>query len=841
MDDHGYHYSSSGKNRNKDLSLPTASSKHKNSPSLKPISKASQEKNTPDSSALEAFLQIPLGELLTSTNMGIFITDEDDNLMWVNEMVSKQSAVITDASFIIGRHTMEVMHYMQEFVVHPRIFRQRVRGFLENRKAFYGEQFPLIDGRIMWMDYVPVFHEGKFRGAIWQLVDYSKRMESMRDSRPLAGISFPAMLDKFHIIYCEIDMTGAIQHISPFFSKFTGYPEEVLVKTNFLDLCRSGKQQMVNCLQHQRPAMMARAVYHFELEITLRSGMHKWMQCHVSFRTETGSDSCTMLLTEITEQKSIQQELEDAKKIAERAQIAQQQFLANMSHDIRTPLNAIIGMTFLLEDTPLNEEQHDYVKVLKNASNILLGLLNGVLDFAKIASGKQEIRQREFDLPGLLQSLVETFSFKLNDKPVKVHYRIDEGINRVLLGDDILVNQILMNLVSNAEKFTAKGEINLDAAITKEYENNIWIEFRVTDTGIGISKEKLKEIFQDFTQADDDIRINYGGSGLGLFICKKLVEMLGGQISVESTPGKGTTFIFSLPFVVTGQSLKKQVNLAATKPFHTENVRILVVEDNPMNLTYLSSLLNKHRVGFDVATDGKIALKKAQENYYDLILMDMKLPKMSGMDVAAFIREKETLNTATPIVLVSAAAFQSTVDKAREVGVNELLAKPYTPEQLVNILRKYLIEEEEEPQPPVFQDDPDAFKFDERLDIAYLQKLYSGNCSYAMSLFEVFLECMEKDWEDILQARKDNNWVQLKNLIHKVKPNFSMVGLTWITSTMQEIYEKLKQDSPQLAVPLLEQAEKEFDQYIPLVRSEYQRMQQFLGAEIEGEPSKTPI
>jgi PAS domain S-box-containing protein len=835
MDDHDDRYSSSGKSPNKDPSLLSASTKNKKTSSLTPPSPSSHTSSTADAAALEAFLKIPLGELLVSTNMGVLITDEDDYLIWVNEMLFRQYSVINTTDFIIGRHATEVMHYMQEFVAHPRTFRQRIRGLMENRKAFYGEQFPLADGRIMWMDYVPVFHEGKFRGAIWQLVDYSRRMESMREKQAITEVSFPAMLDKFHIIYCEIDMQGTIQQTSPFFSKFSGYPEEELLKTNFLDLCRSGKKQMIDCLQHQRPTMMTRAVYNFELEIALRSGVHKWMQCHVTFREDNARDSCTMLLTEITEQKSIQQELEDAKKLAEHAQMAQQQFLANMSHDIRTPLNAIIGMTFLLEDTPLASEQHEYVKVLKNASNILLGLLNGVLDFAKIASGKQEIRQREFDLPDLLRSLVETFSFKVNDKPVKVHYSIDRGIDHLLLGDDILVNQILMNLLSNAEKFTAKGEINLDVTITKEYENNIWIEFRVADTGIGISKEKLKEIFQDFTQADDDIRINYGGSGLGLFICKKLVEMLGGQIAVESTQGKGTTFIFSLPFVVTGRPLKKQVSDTSFRPLHTENVRILVVEDNAMNLTYLSSLLHKYQVPFDVATDGKIALKKAQESYYNLILMDMKLPKMSGMDVAAFIRDKDTLNTATPIVLVSAAAFQSTVDKAREVGVNELLAKPYTPDQLVNILRKYLVDEEEDPAPDtVFQDPGDAFRFDERLDIAYLRKLYAGNCSYAMSLFEVFLECMEKDWEEIQQARDAEDWVMLRNLVHKVKPNFSMVGLTWITTMMQNIYEKLKTESPHEALPLLVQAERQYDEYIPLVKSEYHRMQMFLDTEMAG-------
>lgn len=827
MADHSDHCSPQGTTPKKDLSNPPAPQKS---------NEISDQFPWQEGTFLDAFFQLPIKDLLLHTNAGLLVTNAQHELMWVNEILLKQAALIPDVSILLGRPVANIVHYMQEFVVRPRIFRKRIAELAENKKTYYGEEIPLIDGRIIGLDYIPLYHEDEFHGAIWQLTDYSNRIKDLKKYEVQTGSNpLSELMDQFHIVFCEIDTAGDIINFSPYFCRFTGYHEEELRKTNFLDLCLSGKQQMLNCIKNHRAGILRRTSFTFELEILLRNGLRKWMQCHMSPKEDSHGEikGGMLLLTEITEQKHIQQELEDAKRIAEQAQMAQQQFLANMSHDIRTPLNAIIGMTFLLEDTPLNEEQGEYVKVLKNASNILLGLLNGVLDFAKIASGKQEIRQREFDLPGLLQSLVETFSFKLNDKPVKLHYYIDPDINQVLLGDDILLNQILMNLLSNAEKFTAKGEINLRVAISKEYENNIWIEFQVEDTGIGISKEKLMAIFQDFTQADDEIRINYGGSGLGLFICKKLVEMLGGQISVESVPGRGTTFIFSIPFGITGQSLKKQESpIASRHAFHTADVRILVVEDNQMNLKYLSSLLSKYSIYFDVATDGKMALKKAQEHYYNLILMDMKLPKMSGLDVAAYIREKETPNVATPIVLVSAAAFQSTVDKAREVGVNELLAKPYTPEQLVNILKKYLVEEEMDNQEELPIGDSGDFKFDEQLDVVYLNKLYAGNCSYAMSLFEVFLECMEADWEEIDDALSREDWVSLKNLVHKVKPNFSMVGLTWLTRMMQELYDTLKQEDYSSVPATFQLVRQEYDQFMPVVKAEYRRMQQFVGQEV---------
>jgi CheY-like chemotaxis protein/HPt (histidine-containing phosphotransfer) domain-containing protein len=311
------------------------------------------------------------------------------------------------------------------------------------------------------------------------------------------------------------------------------------------------------------------------------------------------------------------------------------------------------------------------------------------------------------------------------------------------------------------------------------------------------------------------------------------VEVLGGQISVESTPGKGTTFTFSVPFTLTNQPLRKGNEMGMlTYSFGGHGIRLLVVEDNPMNLKYLSSLLSKYDLEFDIATNGKSALDKAIKVHYNLILMDMKLPGMNGTEVAANIRKMETPNAATPIILVSAAAFQSTADKAKECGVNELLTKPYTPNQLLTILLKYLVEDEDDDAVPMAvppAEDVHAFKFDERLDTAYLQKLYSGNFSYAVSLFEVFIECMEKDWDDIQHAVEEKDFITLKNLVHKVKPNFSMVGLTWITDMMQQVYNHLKQNNNQDALERIEDVHKELEDFMPLIKRELSRMESFAG------------
>ncbi len=780
-----------------------------------------------DTDPLKGFFELPFREFMDNSRLGFLITDDQDTLLWINDIFFGHPLIGPELKLLLNRPAVHGIDYLRGYMRYPETFSHKMHALLKKREPQFDTKVYLIDDTILKIDYIPIFQADQFSGAIWQFtlcLEQQTQWKALKNS----DTSFVETFDKFNISYCEIKEDGSIARVSPFFCKFIGFSEEELERINFLSLCISGKQHVEACLQNRNSSILTRNTSSFELELKVREDT-KWVQCH-TFANVSAIGlplGCMLFMTEITEQKNIQRELENAKKNAEDAQIAQQQFLASVAHDIRTPLNAIIGMTLLMADTSLDKEQREYIKVLKNASNILLDLLNGILDFAKIESGRQEIHQKEFDLPLLLSSLIDTFSFKLNEKPVELHCDIDPEIDRFLVGDHVLLNQILMNLLANAEKFTTKGTITLKASIVKKYENTVWIRFRVEDTGIGISKEDMEKIFQDFMQADEDIRINYGGSGLGLFICKRLVEMMGGRVTVESTKGKGTVFNFSLPFEATDKPTGKvRTQAVSSELLIKDDIQILVVEDNPMNLAYLSSLLKKHDIAFDTATDGKIALEYAKRNYYNLILMDMKLPKMGGMKVTSTIRQTQNPNTATPIILLSATTSQNTFEQAQKAGVNDMLTKPYTPEQLLNLLQKYL--NDDEPEEDMKNKRNDVFEFNEKLDTEYLHKLYSGNCSYAKSLFDIFLECTEDDWAEIKQQIQESEWENLKDLVHKIKPNFSMVGLTWITEMIQNAYNELKEGNHDAAVRLLQDVQEELDQYMPLIREEYQRMQQYV-------------
>ncbi|MCK7553805.1 ATP-binding protein [Chitinophaga sedimenti] len=296
------------------------------------------------------------------------------------------------------------------------------------------------------------------------------------------------------------------------------------------------------------------------MEVTLKDGTRKWVVASSAnlYDREGKTVGGVHIQMDITDHKKLQKELEKAKQDAEEAQRAQKEFLANMSHEIRTPLNAIIGMTHLLDETNLTEDQKEYIKILKHSSNILHGLITDILDLSKIEAGKLEVHQREFDLSKLVDSMKHSFQLKLAKRPIMLTVQFDKRLNTLLMGDDMILNQILMNLLGNAEKFTREGEIALSVELESMQGNTMWLKFMVCDTGIGIEKDKLELVFQDYKQAEKGISEKYGGTGLGLAIAKQLVELQGGRISVVDEPVYRTCFCFNLPFVDTRKPVRPE-------------------------------------------------------------------------------------------------------------------------------------------------------------------------------------------------------------------------------------------------------------------------------------------
>jgi signal transduction histidine kinase len=385
-----------------------------------------------------------------------------------------------------------------------------------------------------------------------------------------------------------------------------------------------------------------------------------------------------MLNKDITRHKATQQKLIEAIEEARKAKKMQEQFLANMSHEIRTPMNGIKGMTDLLLETPLSEKQQDMSGMIKRSINTLLVVINDILDFSKIKAGKLHIEKIDLSIKEVLNSTVSLFTHTLQTKKLPLQITIDPGIPEHLTGDPHRLNQILNNLLSNAIKFTNEGRIHITVNIQEQTTDTITLTFTITDTGVGIPAESIAYIFDSFSQASQDISRRFGGTGLGLTICKQLLQLQGGDITVQSTVGQGTSFQFFLPFGINNTPVT-EAPAQTGKPEHEYPLtgkQVLVAEDNEINQKLIEFVLRKAGGTVTIANNGEEAIGYLQQNnLYDLIIMDLQMPKMDGYATTYYIRNN--LRLKTPIIAMTATAMKDEQWQCLHAGMNEYMTKPF--------------------------------------------------------------------------------------------------------------------------------------------------------------------
>ena len=482
----------------------------------------------------------------------------------------------------------------------------------------------------------------------------------------------------------------------------------------------------------------------------------KWFEVAIYSPKE---NDIVIIITDITHIKDTEKKLIRARDLAESANKAKSEFLANMSHEIRTPINGIVGMIDLTMLTELSIDQRDNLLTAKVCANALLKIINDILDFSKLEAGKVTLENISFNIKNLLVETVKTHSSRINEKGLELHYTFSSSIPPLLTGDPNRLRQILNNLISNAIKFTEKGYITISILTMSEINDEVELKFIVSDTGIGISPGDIKRLFQSFSQLENSFTKEYGGSGLGLAISKNLIELMGGRIEVESEKGKGSSFYFSLKFKVS-YDMEQNANCIPkiTKPL--KQLKILLVEDDFINQKVISKMLSEKGHAIDTANNGLEALELFEQNKYDVILMDIQMPKMNGVEAISRLKEKEGSTNHTPVIALTAYALQGDRERFLDLGFDGYVSKPIQMSELF-----YNIDKITELQDEVGNATSTKVARTYNDDV-----LYSGDKLYISSnMISQKLACISEDIDVIESAIKNDDLMIIEKKAHDIK------------------------------------------------------------------------
>jgi signal transduction histidine kinase/DNA-binding NarL/FixJ family response regulator len=509
-----------------------------------------------------------------------------------------------------------------------------------------------------------------------------------------------------------------------------------------------------------------------------KSSKHHIMLQKALHQIETQKNDLEKALETINAQNK---KLEIANKEIRKSSKMKEIFLANTSHEIRTPLNAILGFTNLLLNTNLDSSQRRYIENIKASGNNLLVVINDILDFSKIESGKLSLEQIEFNFKNLINHTLNTLLVKASEKNIDIKSNISPEVPEMIIGDPVRLNQILINLLGNAIKFTGeKGKIKLTVNVGSSPEDYIKLLFKVEDNGIGIMPDKLDTIFQSFTQGESDIARRYGGTGLGLSIVKQLITMQNGNINVESKVGKGTTFTFYVILKKTDNDVAK-LNINQNKNIvskNADNMHILLVEDNLINQQLAFDTLKSWNstIKIDLANNGRIALEKTKNNNYNLILMDIQMPEMDGIEATQEIRKLPAPKCNTPIMAMTAHALKTEKENCFKIGMNEYISKPFDPQDLFSKIMKFANKNYYKQKTTISNNKITDMQF-KFFNTDNLKKIYGNNNDKIVKIVELCYESIPNEIAEIKEAYENKKWDVLRNKAHALKPKLGYLGM----------------------------------------------------------------
>ena len=717
-----------------------------------------------------------LEAVLESTADGILVVASDGELINFNKKFTELWQ-IPDSILATGNDD-KLINFVFSQLVNPEKMIARVRELYEDPEAISLENLELKDGRTFERYSQPKLIDGENKGRVWSFRNITERINADKVKQQLF-----ALIETSSEIIAFGNLDGVPTFLNKAARKLLGVdPNTDLSTIHFSDFFPI--QEMDSFSKESESIFFEKGRWEKDTNLVNLKTNKKiavYMSAFVIRDNITGKPiGFGNVSLDISEREKIKNELIIAKEEAEKLSGFKDQFLANMSHEIRTPLSGIIGFTKILLRGDITKKQKEQLTTIKISSDILLVVINDILDLAKIEAGKMILEETELKVPHLINSILSTFELRLEEKEQILHTYYDDNIPEWLLGDPVRINQILLNLVGNAIKFTNQGGlINVSVNLLKQDDDGVTIEIIISDTGIGILKDKIKNIFAPFTQSDANTSRIYGGSGLGLNIVKQLIDLMKGTISVKSKLHVGSTFTLNIPLKKT-KTLEAEKNRIISNDNKEEllikleglqGTKILIVDDMVINQLLVQTIIEDIGFETEIAENGKIAIDLLEKNNYDLILMDLQMPQMNGWQATEYIRNKMELpKSAIPIIALTADITQKNTEKCEEIGMDAYVCKPINETDLLQKVTQLIIQNRNVAS-------ISTHKNVKLSNTASLKRSLRNKPKLIAEMLELIIK---ETPEAVTQLNKfliTADWSSLQSKIHYIKPTLDLIGL----------------------------------------------------------------
>ncbi|SDH69175.1 PAS domain S-box-containing protein [Flavobacterium omnivorum] len=719
--------------------------------------------------SLNAIIMIDIKGIITFWNQNAEII-----FGWNSEEVlGKELSKIIIPNQYVEAHHRGMKHYLR--TGEGAVLNKPLDMMALNRK---GIEFPVE------MSIIPVNENNQvFFCAFIQDVSEKKTAENIRK---IQEEKFQNVITHMNLGLIEVDNNEIIKYANQSFAAIIGYEISELVGRNLIDFFDS--QDNLDILTSKIKLRQQGVSDIYQIPIKKKSGELRWLTISgaPNYDSKGNVIGSIGIHLDVTDQKKLESDLEKEKTNALKSSKAKEVFLANMSHEIRTPLNAIVGFLRELDKLELTGLQKDYINNCSIASKHLLAIINNILDISKIESGEMSLESVDFVFEKSISNVTTVLHPMLKQKGLDFNITISKEIANVLVGDAMKLQQILYNLVGNAIKFTSTGSISINCEVVDDSTFSQKLKISISDTGIGMESSFVSTIFNKFSQEDIETNRKYGGTGLGLSITKELVELMGGTIEIESEKNRGTTIYLYLNYPKSGTENTADLNII--KPvIRLKNISILLVEDNYFNRLVVQNTLQYYNCEVTEAENGLEAVEILKNRTFDIILMDIQMPLMGGIEAVLIIRNE--LNLSTPIIALTANAFKTEIDKCKKAGMNDYVVKPFDEVVLLQTIVKYTInkngipslDNEMNPNQPLY-------------NLNFLHNSSSGDDEFVVKMVGVFVEQTTATIEKIDAALESNNFLEISQLIHKIRPSTDHMGVLSIQSEMKTL-EKIAKET----------------------------------------------